>query len=122
MQERALASGLDVPVVGLGTWAVFDVGDEDQPRADRVVSTMLGAGARLFDSSPMYGRAEAVLGRALRDRRDEAIVATKIWTPSEEEGRRQFEDQLAYYGGRVEVLQVHNLVSTRGQLRWMEEE
>lgn len=120
MQERTLAPGLDVPVVGLGTWQVLDVGPSGQPGADAVVTAMLDAGARLFDSSPMYGRAEEVLGRALEDRREEAIVATKIWTSGD--GRAQFADQLRFYGGRVDVLQVHNLVNTDEHLRWMLEE
>ena len=122
MNERILAGGLAVPVVGLGTWQVLDVGPECQPGADRVVATMLDAGGRLFDSSPMYGRAEGVLGAALGERRAEAIVATKIWTPSDEDGRRQLERQLQLYGGRVDVEQVHNLVNWRGHLRWLREE
>jgi aryl-alcohol dehydrogenase-like predicted oxidoreductase len=118
MRERTLTRGLSVPVVGLGTWRVF----ENSPQAAEVVGTMLGAGARLFDSSPMYGRAESVLGTALADRRTEAIVATKIWTPSVDEGRAQFARQLDFFGGRVDVEQVHNLVNWRGQLQWMREE
>jgi aryl-alcohol dehydrogenase-like predicted oxidoreductase len=118
VNERPLAPGLSVPVVGLGTWRVF----ERSPEADRVVATMLDAGGRLFDSSPMYGGAESVLGRALDARRSEAIVATKIWTDSVDDGRAQFDAQLRYFGGHVEILQVHNLVNWRGQLRWMREE
>lgn len=115
-------TGLAVPEVGLGTWATFDLPAEGEGIAREVVAAAFDAGSRLVDSSPMYGRAEAVLGRALGRRRDEAIVATKIWTPDPEEGRRQFAAQLGFYGGHVDVLQIHNLVSWREHLAWMEPE
>jgi aryl-alcohol dehydrogenase-like predicted oxidoreductase len=111
-----------VPVVGLGTWQTFDVGPGEELAAREVVSAVWENGARLFDSSPMYGRAEAVLGRALAERRVEALVATKIWTASIPEGRGQFENQLRFFGGRVDLEQVHNLVGWRAQLDWLEEE
>jgi aryl-alcohol dehydrogenase-like predicted oxidoreductase len=122
MRSRPLAPQLDVPVVGLGTWSVFDLPPERQPVADAVVDALLSAGGRLFDSSPMYGRAERVLSAALGPRRDEAIIATKIWTPTVSEGRAQFGEHLELYGGRVEVEQVHNLVAWRKHLDWLEEE
>ena len=91
MEMRALGrSGLAVPVIGMGTWRTFDVsgaGSEERCRA--VVSAALGDGARLFDTSPMYGHAERGLARCLEDRRDQALVATKVWTPSAREGREQ---------------------------------
>ncbi len=123
MEQRAFgATGLEVPVVGFGTWRVFDVGPQDEPRAKAVVDAALDSGATLFDSSPMYGRAEAVLGRALGERRRQARVATKIWTPSEAEARRQLDDQLRYYDGFVDLEQIHNLVAWKDRLTWLEKE
>jgi diketogulonate reductase-like aldo/keto reductase len=113
MEERRLG-----PVVGLGTWNTFGA---DRELAREVVGASLDAGCRVFDTSPMYGASEASLGFALQGRRDEATVATKIWARSIDEGRRQFADQLRWFG-RVEVQQVHNLVSWQEQLPWLEEE
>jgi len=114
MEERRLG-----PVVGLGTWSTFG---GDTRLARDVVDAAVDAGTRFFDTSPMYGGAEAALGSALDGRRDEAIVATKIWARSVAEGREQFARQLEWYGGRVEVEQVHNLVLWREQLDWLEAE
>jgi diketogulonate reductase-like aldo/keto reductase len=69
----------------------------------------------------MYGGAEASLGAALEGRRDRVTLATKIWAQSVDEGRAQFDDQARWFG-RVEIEQVHNLVSWEAHLRWLEEE
>jgi diketogulonate reductase-like aldo/keto reductase len=123
MERRRFGrSELEVPVIGLGTWQTFDLTDRREGAARHVIDAAFGAGTRLVDSSPMYGRAEAVLGRALGSRRREAIVATKIWTSSVEDGRRQFDAQLRFYGGRVDLLQVHNLLSWEAHLEWMQAE
>jgi aryl-alcohol dehydrogenase-like predicted oxidoreductase len=123
MERRRFGrTGWEVPVVGLGTWQTFDVGPDGEHAARDVVDAVWEGGTRLFDSSPMYGRAESVLGRALGDRRAEALVATKIWTSSAAAARSQFEAQLAFFGGRVDLEQVHNLVSWRRHLDWLDQE
>jgi diketogulonate reductase-like aldo/keto reductase len=106
------------PVVGLGTWNTFD---GDVELAGEVVTAALESGCRVFDSSPMYGAAEESLSAALGDRRAEATIATKIWASGLGEGRRQFADQLRLFG-RVEIEQVHNLVSWQEHVPWLREE
>ena len=114
MEERRLG-----PVVGLGTWNTFG---GDAELAQDVVGTALASGSRLFDTSPMYGNAERSLGTALDGRRKEGVVATKIWAPTVEQGRKQFEAQLEYFGGYVDVEQIHNLVGWREHDSWLLEE
>ena len=123
MQFRPFGrTGVDLPVVGLGTWRVFDLPPERQVIADAVVAAAFHAGLRVVDSSPMYGQAEERLGRAIAGRRYEIVVATKVWTDSAEDGRRHFEQQLGWFGGRIDLLQVHNLVAWREHLDWFERE
>jgi aryl-alcohol dehydrogenase-like predicted oxidoreductase len=67
MQSRKLGeSGIEVPAVGLGTWQVLDVRGPEEESRHEVVRSALEEGASLFDSSPMYGEAERVLGDALK--------------------------------------------------------
>ena len=113
MEERRLG-----PVVGLGTWNTF--GGDAELAAD-VVGAALGAGTRVVDTSPMYGKAQPSLAAALDGRRDGTTVATKIWAPTVEQGRDQFDDQLTWYG-HVEIEQVHNVVAWREHLGWLEDE
>lgn len=122
MERRALGgTGLDVPVLGMGTWRTFDVNDAAAERVRRdIVSAALAHGMSLFDTSPMYGHAERVLGDALGAHRADALVADKVWTSDGDEADAQIERALAWYGGRIDVYQVHNLVAWRAQLAKLE--
>lgn len=112
IERRALGrSGLTVPVVGMGTWQTYDVPGADAAARQAVTDAALAAGASFFDSSPMYGQAERVLGRTLAARRSEAIVATKVWADDAVEAAEQIDAALGFFGGRVDVYQVHNLVA-----------
>ena len=100
----------------MGTWQTLDVPEG----RDDVVTAALDAGSTFVDSSPMYGEAERTLAQGLGDRRDEAFVATKLWTPDDAEARRQAKRALDFYGGRVDLYQVHNLVAVRQRLDLLE--
>ncbi len=124
MHVRKLGSnGVEVSIVGLGTWQVLDVrGREQEETRHEVVRTALDSGVTLFDSSPMYGEAERVLGDALKKYgRDRATVATKVWTSNDREAERQIENALTFFDGRVELYQVHNLVAVEKRLGMLEE-
>ena len=112
MEHRAFgATGLDVPVIGMGTWQTFDVRGAAADERTHVTDAAFETGATFFDSSPMYGEAERVLGRTLNGRRDRAIVATKVWTQNDIEAEQQMTAALRYFERRVDVYQVHNLAS-----------
>jgi len=123
MHERPLGqSGLTVPAVGMGTWRTFDVhGVAAEQQARMIVDESLAVGARLIDSSPMYGQAERVLGQALAAHRTDALVATKVWARSAEEGRAQIERALRLFGSHVNLYQIHNLVAWRTHLPALEQ-
>lgn len=123
MEKRNFGrTGWEVPVVGMGTWQTFDVsGSQPEQERYQVAQAALESGAKFFDSSPMYGEAERVLGEALRPVRDQVIIATKIWTASLEEGRQQIEASLHYFGGLIDLYQIHNLLAWQKQLPVLEE-
>ena len=123
MEHRTFGqSGVEVPVVGMGTWQTFDVrGEAGENHARSIVDAALKAGANFFDSSPMYGQAERVLGKALEGRREQAFIATKVWASSVDEGRKQMNNALRFYDNRVDLYQIHNLLAWREQLVFLEQ-
>lgn len=120
METRALGgSAITTSVIGLGTWQRYDVVSplEVQPVTDAV----LARGVGFFDSSPMYGRAERVLAATLGSRRRDVVIATKVWAGSGREGREQIRQALAWYGGMIDVYQIHNLEAWATHLPYLEE-
>ena len=123
METRAFGtSGIELPVIGMGTWQTFDVGAGEQQQVDDVVAAALESGTTVFDSSPMYGRSEERLGAALAERRGDAFLATKTWSQTQAEAEARFKEQLGFFGGRIELMQIHNLLDWRERLDWLERE
>ena len=118
--RRLGARGPVLPVIGLGTWQRLESAAQ-AGEADTLVGAALDAGIQVFDSSPMYGRAEGLLAEALRPRRSEAFVATKIWTQSPADGQRQLVRVVEWFGGRIDLMQIHNLVAWPEHLLMLEQ-
>lgn len=115
------SSGEQLGMIGCGTWQTFDVGpaEEDRRRLAEVLQVLFDAGGSVIDSSPMYGRAEAVAGDLLTRLRahDRAFVATKVWTRGRDAGVRQMEESMRLLQHpRIELMQIHNLVDWRVHL------
>jgi aryl-alcohol dehydrogenase-like predicted oxidoreductase len=110
-----------LPVIGCGTWLGFDVspGSAEHQRLPGVLDALFAAGGSLIDSSPVYGRAESVVGELLAasGQREKAFLATKVWTSGREAGIAQMEQSFQRLRTqRIDLLQVHNLVDWRTHL------
>ena len=123
---RAIPSSKEtVPVIGLGTWQTFDVaGGAAREPLRLVLRRFVELGGRVVDSSPMYGRAESVVGDLATELglRDRLFVATKVWTSGREAGRAQMEESARRLRTpRLDLMQVHNLVDWQTHLRTLAE-
>ncbi len=116
------SSGEDLPVVGLGTWRAFDV-DQDPTilnQRQAVLQALFDGGGSVIDSSPMYGRAEAVVGQLLQrmSARQRTFLATKVWTRGGASGVEQMEASARkLVAPTIDLMQVHNLVDWRTHLK-----
>lgn len=117
---RAIASsGEQIPVVGLGSWITFNVGNDRlaRERCTEVMRHFFEAGGRLIDSSPMYGSSQGVIGEGLQKLQTQPKVfsAEKVWTSSD--GAAQIEQSRQFWSvPRFDLLQVHNLLAWEKQL------
>jgi len=117
-------SGEMLPVIGLGTWRTFDVGDVGGEAGAlgnlrAILQALFDGGASVIDTSPMYGRAEAVVGELLAAMRarERAFLATKVWTSGRGQGIAQMRRSAELLRTRViDLMQIHNLVDWRTQL------
>ena len=115
------SSGEALPVIGLGTWQVFDVGGDAPAREPlrAVVRDLIALGGRVIDTSPMYGRAEAVTGDLVAELglRPRTFLATKVWTSGREAGIAQMRRSAERLKSPVlDLIQIHNLLDWRTHL------
>jgi diketogulonate reductase-like aldo/keto reductase len=115
--ERPIpSSGERLPVVGMGSYITFDIGDDAEKLQQRieVLRAFFAAGGQLIDSSPMYDSSEAVLGRALEALGDPPALfsATKVWHWFTDAGNEQMVRSRELWGEPgFDLMQVHNLVN-----------
>ena len=110
------AGGEALPVVGLGSWITFNVGNDPVARDARaeVVRAFFAEGGRLIDSSPMYGSSQPVIGQALAKLGHPATLfsAEKVWVGDAARGAGQMAASRAHWGvPRFDLMQVHNLLA-----------
>jgi diketogulonate reductase-like aldo/keto reductase len=118
------SSGEAIPLVGLGTWITFNVGNDRQGRAQSidVLRAFFAAGGRLVDSSPMYGSSQPVIGEGLQalGMPRQLFSAEKVWTSGD--GVAQLEQSRQHWRvPRFDLVQVHNLLAWERQLPLLHE-
>jgi diketogulonate reductase-like aldo/keto reductase len=120
------ASGEALPVLGIGTYEVFDHAStpEDVARSREIVDILLGEGGSVLDTSPMYDRSEKVIGDIIRagSPRSEMFIATKVWTDGRDSGIAQMNQSAQLMNTEViDLMQVHNLRDTDTHMQTIRE-
>ncbi len=122
LQRSIPSTGEKLPAVGVGTWQTFNVGAGNEVRKPlkEVLVKMIEAGAKVIDSSPMYGNSEGVVGDLSTEAgvNDKLFIATKVWTSGEAEGIQQMNRSFELLKRKkVDLMQVHNLVDWQTHLK-----
>ncbi len=115
------SSGEALPVVGLGSWITFNVGNDRVARDScaEVMRNFFDAGGRMIDSSPMYGSSQEVIGYGLArlGSPPRLFSADKVWISSGAGGPAQIEKSRQHWNvPRFDLVQVHNLLSWQEHL------
>ena len=130
LARKIPSSAEELPVVGLGTWQTFDVGnsEEDRKVLAEVLHQMYLHGGKMIDSSPMYGSSEQVVGdlTSVTDFNDALFYATKVWTSGKQSGIEQMESSCRKMNREVmDLIQIHNLMDWQTHVKtlkkWKEE-
>ncbi|NDW04283.1 aldo/keto reductase [Jiella pacifica] len=125
LTRQVPSSGIELPVVGMGTWITFNVGNDSDALAERtaVMKAFFGAGGAVIDSSPMYGSSQATVGHGLEQLGipDRLFAADKVWTSDVSDGQAQIEATRQHWGvDRFGLMQVHNLLGWPGHLETLQ--
>lgn len=115
LTRSVAATGATLPVIGMGTWITFNVGQSKSLRAARtkVLKRFFELGGGLVDSSPMYGSSEEVVGHALEElgAPESLYSATKVWTSGRQNGIAQMQQSEALWSnGPFDLMQIHNML------------
>jgi diketogulonate reductase-like aldo/keto reductase len=121
------ATGERLPVIGMGSWITFNVGESRELRNERaeVLQTFFDRGGSVIDSSPMYGTSQQVIGWCLQHTTNTGglFAATKVWTLLQSDGSEQMAEARELWGlDRFDLMQVHNLVNWEGHLETLQQD
>lgn len=122
LYRKIPSTGEMLPVIGLGTWQTFDVGQNMEERKDlsEVLKLLATNSDSLIDSSPMYGSSEEVVGdlSSQLNLNEKFFLATKIWTSGKESGTMQMETSMKLLKRKqLDLMQIHNLVEWQTHIK-----
>ena len=114
LSKQIPSSGEQLPVIGLGTLQAFDVDGTAEERAalGEVLQLLANQGGTLVDTSPRYGRAEAVVGDLCAELNltDELFFATKVFSEGEQAGIDEMATSIErLHTPIVDLMQVHSM-------------
>jgi len=114
LTKKIPATGEQMPVIGLGTLQAFDVAGtaEERAKLGEVLKLLVAQGGTLVDTSPRYGRAEAVVGNLCAELNltDELFFATKVFSEGEQAGIDEMTTSLErLHTPVVDLMQVHSM-------------
>nr|WP_299068545.1 aldo/keto reductase [uncultured Allomuricauda sp.] len=120
------STGEAIPIVGLGTWQTFDVGNSSEKRKilNQVLVEMNRLGGTVIDSSPMYGSSEKVVGdlTSMLDFKNKLFYATKVWTSGKQAGIQQMEASMKkMQRTKMDLIQIHNLTDWKTHVKTLKD-